>query len=55
MLGNALGLAGDGAHQDDAAADAEMLVCLTSDEELSSGVDAEDSVELFGGDILDVA
>jgi hypothetical protein len=55
VLGDTLGLAGDGAHQDQAATDLEVLVGLTGDEELASGVDAEDTVELLGGDILDVA
>ena len=55
MLGNSLGLAGDGSHEDQTATNLEVLVGLTSDEELSTGVDVEDAVELLGGDILDVA
>ena len=55
MLGDTLGLAGDGAHEDDAAADLEVLVGLAGDEELAAGVDVEDAVELLGGDVLDVA
>lgn len=55
VLGHTLGLAGDGAHQDDAAADGKMLVRLAGDEELATGVDAEDAVELLLSDVLDVA
>lgn len=55
VLRHALGLAGDGAHQDDTAADGKMLVRLAGDEELATGVDAEDAVELLLGDILEVA
>lgn len=55
VLGNSLGLAGDGSHEDQTATNLEVLVGLTSDEELSTGVDVEDAVELLGGDILDVA
>ena len=55
MLGDTLGLTGDGAHQDDAATLLEGLVGLTSDEELTTGVDVEHAVEFLGGDILEVA
>lgn len=55
VLGHTLSLAGDGAHEDDAAADGKMLVGLAGDEELAAGVDAEDAVELLFGDILQVA
>lgn len=54
VLGDTLGLTGDGAHQDDAAADGEVLVGLTGDEELATGVDLEDAVELLLGDVLEV-
>lgn len=54
MLGDTLGLTGDGAHQDDAAADGKVLVGLTGDEELATGVDLEDAVELLLGDVLEV-
>lgn len=54
VLWNTLGLAGDGAHQDDAAADGEVLVGLAGDEELATGVDVEDAVELLLGDVLQV-
>jgi hypothetical protein len=54
VLGDTLGLTGDGAHQDDAAADGKVLVGLTGDEELAAGVDLEDAVELLLGDILEV-
>jgi hypothetical protein len=54
VLGHALGLAGDGAHQDDAAADGQVLVGLAGDEELATGVDAHDAVVLLLGDILEV-
>jgi len=54
VLGDTLGLTGDGAHQDDAATDGKVLVCLTGDEELTTGVDLEDAVELLLGDILEV-
>ena len=53
--GHALGLAGDGAHEDDAAADGQVAVGLARDEELATGVDAEDAVKLFLGHILEVA
>lgn len=55
VLGDTLGLTGDGAHQDDAASNLEVLVCFSCDEELSSGVDGEDTIKLLGGDILQVA
>jgi len=55
VLWDTLGLTGDGAHQDDAAADGEVLVGLTGNEELSTGVDGEDTVEFLLGDVLDVA
>jgi len=55
VLGDELGLAGDGAHEDHAAANLEVLVRLTGDEELATGVDVEDTVKLLGRDILDVA
>lgn len=55
MLGDTLGLASDGTHEDDTAADLEVLVGLAGNEELATGVDGEDAVELLGGDILDVA
>nr|POE98246.1 hypothetical protein CFP56_64839 [Quercus suber] len=55
VLGHALGLAGDGAHEDDAAADGKVLVGLAGDEELAAGVDAEDAVELLLGHVLQVA
>jgi len=55
VLGDALGLTGDGAHQDDAAADGKVLVGLTGDEELAAGVDLEDAVEFLLGDVLEVA
>ena len=47
MLGHTLGLTGDGAHEDDPATDFHPLVCLLGDEELATGVDVEDAVELF--------
>lgn len=55
VLGHALGLAGDGAHEDDAAADGQVLVGLAGDEELAAGVDAHDAVVLLLGDVLEVA
>lgn len=55
VFGHALGLACDGAHEDDAAADFKVLVCFSCDEELAASVDAEDSVEFFFSDILEVA
>jgi hypothetical protein len=55
VLWNTLGLASDGAHQDDAAANLEMPVGFPCNEELSSCVDVEDAVELLWGDILHVA
>ena len=55
MLRDTLGLTSDGTHEDHATANLEVLVGLTGNEELSTGVDVEDTVELLGGDILDVA
>lgn len=55
VLGDALGLARDGAHEDEAAADLEVLVGLAGDEELAARVGVEDAVELLLGDVLDVA
>ena len=55
MLGHTLGLAGDGPHQDEAAANLKVLVGLTSNKELATGVDVEDAVILLRSDILDVA
>jgi hypothetical protein len=55
VLGHALGLAGDGAHEDDAAADRQVLVGLPGDEELAAGVDAHDAVVLLLGHVLHVA
>ncbi|KAK5624292.1 hypothetical protein RRF57_000007 [Xylaria bambusicola] len=52
--GDALGLARDGAHHDEAAADLEVLVGLAGDEELAARVGGEDAVELLLGDVLDV-
>lgn len=55
MLGHALGLPRDRAHEDQPAADLEVLVRLAGDEELAARVDVEDAVELLGRDVLDVA
>lgn len=55
MLWDALGLAGDGAHHDDAAADGEVLVGFAGDEELAAGVDGHDAVVLLLGHVLEVA
>jgi hypothetical protein len=55
VLGDSLGLASDGSHENETAADREVLVGLARDEELATGVDVEDAVELLGGHILDVA
>lgn len=55
VLGDGLGLARDGPHEDQAAANLEVLVRLAGDEELAAGVDVEDAVKLLGGDVLDVA
>lgn len=55
VLGDTLGLASDGAHQDDAATDRQVLVGLTGNEELATGVDTEDTVELLLSDVLQVA
>jgi len=53
VLGHTLGLASDGAHQDDAATDRQVPVCLAGNEELATSVDAEDTVELLLLDILE--
>lgn len=55
MSGDTLGLAGDGSHKNQATTNLEVLVRFTSNEELATGVDREDAVELLGGNILDVA
>lgn len=55
VLWHALGLARDAAHQDDAAVGLHALVSLLGDEELTTGVDVEDTVELLGSDVLEVA
>lgn len=55
VLGDTLSLASDAAHHDEAATDLEVLVGLAGDEELATGVDAEDAVELLWRDVLDVA
>lgn len=54
MLGDTLGLASDGSHQDDAATDFHPLVGLLGDEELTTGVDVEDTVELLRLDFGEV-
>lgn len=55
MAWHALGLARDGAHEDQAAADLEVSIGLAGDEELAARVDVEDAVELLRSDVLDVA
>jgi len=55
VLWNTLGLASDGAHQNNAAANLEVLVCLTGNEELTPGVNVENAVELLWRDIFHVA
>jgi hypothetical protein len=55
VLWDTLGLASDGAHQDNAASNLEVLVCLASNKELASGVDVENAVVLLWCDILHVA
>ena len=55
VLGDGLGLARDGPHEDQAAANLEVLVRLAGDEELAARVDVEDAVKLLGRDVLDVA
>ena len=54
VLGDTLGLTSDGTHEDHTATNLEVLVSLTGNEELSTGVDVEDTVELLGCNILDV-
>jgi hypothetical protein len=55
VLGHALGLASDGSHEDDAAANLEVLVRLAGNEELSPGVDGKHTIKLLHGNILQVA
>jgi hypothetical protein len=55
VLWHALSLAGDGAHQDDAASNFHVLVGLTGDEELATSVDAHDTVILLLSDIFEMA
>jgi len=47
VLGNTLSLASDGTHEDDTSANFHPLVGLLSDEELPTGVDVENTVELL--------
>ena len=47
MLGYTLGLTSDGSHKDDATTHLHPLVRRLSDEELTTGVDVEDTVELL--------
>lgn len=47
VAGHAEAVGSVGGHQDDAAALIEVLVRLTSDEELGTSVEAEDAVKLF--------
>jgi hypothetical protein len=54
VLGDTLGLASDGSHQDNTATDFHPLVGLLRDEELTTGVDVEDTVELLRLDIGEV-
>ena len=54
VLWDTLGLASDGSHEDDAAADGEVLVGLTGDEELTTGVDGHDAVVLLLGNVFQV-
>jgi len=55
VLGNTLGLTSDGSHHDETATNRQVFVCLAGNEELSSSVDAHDTVVLLLSDILDVA
>jgi hypothetical protein len=55
VLGHTLGLTGDGSHEDDPATNFHPLVRLLGDEELTTGVDVEDTVELLRLDISEVA
>lgn len=55
MLWDTLGLTSDAAHHDQTTSNLQVLVRLAGHEELSSGVDLEDAVELLLGDILDVS
>jgi len=54
VLGDTLGLTGDGAHKDDPATDFHPLVCLLGDEELATSVDVEDAVEFLRLDVRKV-
>jgi len=52
VLWNTLGLTSDGSHENDTTTNLEVLVSLTSDEELSPSVDGEDAVEFLLCDIF---
>lgn len=54
MLWNTLGLAGDGAHEDDPATNFHSLIRLLGDEELATSVDGHDTVVLLLGHVLEV-
>ena len=55
MFRHALGLARDGAHQDDPPADLEVLIRFPGDEELAPRVDLEDTVVFLLGDVFEMA
>lgn len=55
VLWHTLGLTSDGTHEDNATTNAQVLVCLAGNEELATGVDAEHTVELLLGDVLQVS
>lgn len=55
MLRNPLGLAGDGAHENDTATLRHALVRLLCNKELSAGVDIHDAVVLFLINVCEVA
>jgi hypothetical protein len=54
VLGHTLGLASDGSHKDDPAANRHPLVRLLGDEELSTGVDLHDTIVFRLVDVLEV-
>jgi hypothetical protein len=54
MLGYTLCLTSDGTHKDDPATNFHALVCLLGNEELTTGVDVEDTIKLLGLNIGEV-
>jgi len=55
VLWNTLGLTSDRSHEDDTAANLEVLVCLPGNEELTSSVDVENAIKFLWCHILEMS